>query len=87
MQLDVHKDRLVITVWDEGPGFSKDKIPDPLLPENILKMSGRGLFYISRFMDSVDYAEVDKKGARLSMVKMISQGTKHKKKTGADAGS
>ena len=33
-----------ISIEDEGEGFDINSIPDPTLPENILKPSGRGLF-------------------------------------------
>ena len=39
-------DHLVISVSDQGSGFDETKIPDPLAPQNLLKSSGRGVFYI-----------------------------------------
>lgn len=45
---------LVITVRDQGKGLDPEKIPDPLAPENLLKTSGRGIFLIRSFMDSVE---------------------------------
>ena len=39
-------DRLVICVQDEGEGFAESDVPDALDPENLLKPSGRGIFYI-----------------------------------------
>jgi serine/threonine-protein kinase RsbW len=34
---------VVIDVEDEGPGFDPTAVPDPTLPENLGKPSGRGL--------------------------------------------
>jgi serine/threonine-protein kinase RsbW len=46
-------EQLVITVRDEGEGFDPDELPDPLAPENLLKASGRGIFFMRSFMDDV----------------------------------
>ncbi len=46
---------IVISVEDEGGGFNPDSIPDPLLPENLLKPSGRGIHIIRSLMDKVDF--------------------------------
>src|SRR5947209_12312663 len=45
---------LVITIRDQGAGLDMGKIPDPLAPENLLKTSGRGIFLIRSFMNSVE---------------------------------
>src|ERR687891_2153009 len=37
---------LLVRVLDEGQGFDPDAIADPLAPENILKSSGRGIFFM-----------------------------------------
>ncbi|MFQ5526481.1 MAG: response regulator [Thermoanaerobaculia bacterium] len=42
-------------VRDEGPGFDPSTVPDPTDPENLLKTSGRGIYLITMFMDSVEY--------------------------------
>jgi serine/threonine-protein kinase RsbW len=44
---------LVVSVTDEGEGFDPEEIGDPLAPENILKSSGRGIFFMKSFMDDV----------------------------------
>lgn len=56
VDLDVEEDVVVIRVLDEGPGFDVDSVDDPLAPENMLKPSGRGIFYMKRFMDDIDYS-------------------------------
>ena len=37
---------LEVHIKDEGKGFDLNSIPDPLLPENLTKDSGRGIFII-----------------------------------------
>lgn len=44
-----------VTVRDEGPGFDPGGLPDPTDPENIGKISGRGLLLIRTFMDDVRF--------------------------------
>ena len=52
----VDDDELVIQVHDEGGGFVPEEVDDPLEPENMLKSSGRGIFYMKRFMDEIEYS-------------------------------
>lgn len=42
---------LEVKVIDHGEGFDPDGVPSPLLPENLLKEKGRGIYYIKTFMD------------------------------------
>lgn len=46
-----------IMVRDEGPGFDPDKVPDPTKPENLERLSGRGVFMIRQLMDRVEYRD------------------------------
>src|SRR3982751_3255317 len=43
----------VVSVTDQGEGFQPEEVADPLAPENILKSSGRGIFFMRSFMDDV----------------------------------
>ncbi len=52
----VEDDCIVIRVEDEGEGFIVDEVADPLAAENMLKPSGRGIFYMKRFMDGINYS-------------------------------
>lgn len=54
------------TVRDEGRGFDPSTLPDPTNPENVGKVSGRGLFLIRTFMDDVRFNEV---GNEITMMK------------------
>ena len=40
-------------VVDQGEGFDPVEIADPLAPENLLKSSGRGIFFMRSLMDDV----------------------------------
>ena len=63
---------LEIEIEDQGEGFDPSKVENPLLPENLLKATGRGIFYMNNFMDSVKY-EFKKKnhGTILRMKKAL----------------
>ena len=45
------------TIKDEGAGFDYNNIPDPTLPENIEKLSGRGVFLMKSLADDVVFEE------------------------------
>jgi serine/threonine-protein kinase RsbW len=53
--MDVVADTLVISIRDEGQGFDPGQVEDPMAPENRLKTSGRGIFYMKTFMDDVRF--------------------------------
>jgi serine/threonine-protein kinase RsbW len=55
-----------IAIMDEGGGFSPDTVPDPTLPENLIKDSGRGLFIVRCYVDDISFNE---KGNRVTIVK------------------
>jgi len=69
---EVGKSNLEITVRDQGNGFQIDKLPNPLAPENLLKPSGRGIFYIRSFMDEVEFKALSQGGMEVHMVKRMS---------------
>jgi len=60
-----------VTVEDEGEGFDPDAIPDPLAEENLLRASGRGIFFVKNFMDEVRYHFEPQRGTRVTMVKKL----------------
>ena len=64
-------EQLVITVRDEGEGFDPDELPDPLAPENILKSSGRGIFFMRSFMDDVRIARHPEGGMEVRLQKNL----------------
>jgi serine/threonine-protein kinase RsbW len=64
-------EELVIVVRDQGDGFDPDGIADPLAPENLLKSSGRGIFFMRSFMDDVQLARLPGGGMEVRMVKRL----------------
>ena len=62
------RDRIIYAVRDEGPGFDPSILPDPTLPENMLRVSGRGVLLIRTFMDRVEYNAT---GNQITMSKSI----------------
>jgi serine/threonine-protein kinase RsbW len=65
---------LTIRVRDQGEGFVPEEVADPLAPENLLKSSGRGIFLIRNFMDSVELQKVPQGGMEICMVKRVPTG-------------
>ena len=62
---------LEIRISDEGHGFDPSKVNDPLNPQNLMKTSGRGIFYMKTFMDEVDYVFDPNGGTNLVMRKKL----------------
>jgi len=69
---EVFPDQLSISVKDQGNGFRADEVPNPLDSENLLKPSGRGIFYIRTFMDEVEFRSLSQGGTEVHMVKKVS---------------
>jgi len=53
-------------IRDQGPGFDPANLPDPTDPENLEKVSGRGLLLMRTFMDEVTFNET---GNQVTMLK------------------
>lgn len=66
---------LVVAVRDQGKGFDPAALPDPLAPENLLKASGRGIFFMKHFMDEVVWRRRSEGGMEVVMVKKIGKGS------------
>jgi serine/threonine-protein kinase RsbW len=54
INVTVENSILTIKIKDEGNGFDPSIVPDPTNPENLLKDSGRGLYLMRVYMDSMD---------------------------------
>ncbi|HXI13313.1 MAG TPA: ATP-binding protein [Thermoanaerobaculia bacterium] len=70
---DLKGTQLAIVISDEGDGFDPGKVSDPLSPQNLMKTSGRGIFYMKTFMDEVDYTFTPAGGTQLVMTKNLTQ--------------
>ena len=58
-----------ITIQDRGQGFNPEEVPDPTEAENILKTSGRGIFFMRTFMDEVTWSIRPDGGTTVRMLK------------------
>ena len=67
---------VTIRVQDEGEGFDPSEIPDPTREENLLRPSGRGIFYMQQFMTRVEFGRSPAGGTSVLMVKQLHPTTK-----------
>ena len=73
LEPDGTADALIVSVTDQGSGFEPDAVADPLAPENVLKSSGRGIFFMRSFMDDISLRRVPEGGMQVRMVKRLSR--------------
>jgi serine/threonine-protein kinase RsbW len=66
--------QLVVSVTDRGEGFEPQEVADPLAPENMLKSSGRGIFFMRNFMDDVQLQRAPDGGMQVRMTKKLGAG-------------
>jgi serine/threonine-protein kinase RsbW len=66
-----HPQEFVVKVLDEGEGFDPESVANPLDPENMLKASGRGIFFMRNFMDDVSIARRPEGGMVVRMSKKL----------------
>ncbi len=66
IRLEKNTKDFVIYVKDEGVGFIESEVPDPTLPENLLKQSGRGVFLIRKLSDEM-FIDSTSKGTEVKM--------------------
>ena len=64
----------IVRVLDQGEGFEPEEVADPLAPENILKSSGRGIFFMRSFMDDVVLRRAAEGGMEVRMMKKLGAG-------------
>jgi len=64
-------EEFLVHVLDEGEGFDPESIANPLDPENVLKSSGRGIFFMRSFMDDVSIARRPEGGMEVTMRKKL----------------
>ena len=62
---------LEISVRDQGPGFNPNDVADPTKEENIMRTSGRGIFFMRNFMDQVDWSVNPGGGTTVRMIKKL----------------
>ncbi|MEX2402890.1 MAG: ATP-binding protein [Balneolales bacterium] len=57
IQAKLSNNVLHILIEDEGEGFTPSRLPNPLAEENVLKISGRGVYLMNQFCDKVTYSD------------------------------
>ena len=60
-------DSLEVSIRDQGQGFNPDTISDPTKEENLLKSSGRGIFFMRNFFEEVDWSISPEGGTTVRM--------------------
>jgi serine/threonine-protein kinase RsbW len=65
------KNKLTISIRDEGEGFSPKNIGNPLDPDNLMSDSGRGLYLVEALMDNVEY-NISETGTEIIITKKLS---------------
>jgi len=68
VEFSVNETKLSISIRDEGKGFSKNSLNDPLHPDNLLADNGRGLYLVEALMDEVDY-DITETGTEVRIAK------------------
>ena len=48
-------DKITFRVSDQGNGFDYNNVPDPLAPENVDRVGGRGIFLMRTLSDGVQF--------------------------------
>ena len=77
VRYQIYGDRLEIVIRDQGTGFDPKSVADPLATENLLKVSGRGIFLIRAFMDEFRVESQPGVGTEVTMVKKLNSNMKH----------
>jgi serine/threonine-protein kinase RsbW len=76
MRYQIHADRLEVRIRDQGEGFDLETVPDPLQQENLLRISGRGIFLIRSFMDEFRVERPAGGGTEVVMIKRFNSNRK-----------
>ena len=69
LRLSMSGEELIIEVTDEGDGFRLEDVPDPGLPENRERRSGRGITIAIGLMDEFSVDRNLPRGTHIRMMK------------------
>jgi len=72
----IEDDTVVVRVADQGEGFDPKSLPDPLSPDNLLRPNGRGIFFMRKFMDDIEYTFRPEGGTVVTLRKKLSPSSK-----------
>jgi serine/threonine-protein kinase RsbW len=70
-EVSVDGQDLIMDVTDQGAGFELAAVPDPLRPENLERLSGRGIAMARKIMDEVSVTANSPYGSHVRMVKRL----------------
>ena len=71
VEFEPNATRLRIWVRDQGEGFDWEKTADPRAEENLARTSGRGIFFMKSFVDTVAFERLPGKGTQVLLEKRL----------------
>jgi len=75
LRLSRNGDSMTIEITDQGEGFRLESVPDPNLPENQERRSGRGIAIAAAVMDEFSVNKNLSGGTHIRMVKRLPSGS------------
>jgi serine/threonine-protein kinase RsbW len=67
----IEEGSFAIEIEDEGGGFDPSQVADPRDPSNVARTSGRGIFLMRSFMDSVTFQKRNGDGMQVRLIKNL----------------
>lgn len=64
-------ERFTIRIADQGEGFDLGDLPDPVVGDNLLRQSGRGIFLMKTFMDDLQVRRLQPAGTEVTLIKNV----------------
>lgn len=57
VNIEGRDNEIIFTVKDEGAGFDFNNLQDPTAPENVEKLTGRGIFLMKNLADKIEFLD------------------------------
>ncbi|MGD1843134.1 MAG: ATP-binding protein [Thermonemataceae bacterium] len=57
LSLFLYDDAIKFIIRDEGEGFNYQNLPNPVAPENLEKIGGRGIFLMKQLSDEIHFRD------------------------------
>ena len=71
VEFERNASRFRVWVRDQGSGFDWEKTADPREEQNLARTSGRGIFFMKSFVDSVKFENLPGKGTQVLLEKKL----------------